>query len=102
MGKLAGYIPAAVGGHKMQLAHRVHVHAGREARRWRGWWRIVRADQWGAFFDGHRTTASHISHPLIGWNQTVDRYLLAIASPTHPVPASIPRRLGRAIGSRGG
>ena len=21
-------------------------------QRWRGWWRIVRADQWGVFFAG--------------------------------------------------
>lgn len=31
----------------------------------------------------------HISHPLIGWNEALIIYLLAIASPTHPVPASM-------------
>ncbi|PTY06931.1 hypothetical protein DB347_10040 [Opitutaceae bacterium EW11] len=31
----------------------------------------------------------HIGHPLIGWNETLIVYLLAIASPTHPVPASL-------------
>ena len=31
----------------------------------------------------------HISHPLIGWNETLIVYLLAIASPTHGVPASL-------------
>ncbi len=31
----------------------------------------------------------HIDHPLIGWNETLIAYLLAIASPTHPVPASL-------------
>jgi exo beta-1,2-glucooligosaccharide sophorohydrolase (non-reducing end) len=31
----------------------------------------------------------HIGHPLIGWNETMIAYLLAIASPTHPVPASM-------------
>ncbi len=31
---------------------------------------------------GHRS-------PLIGWNETLIAYLLAIASPTHPVPASL-------------
>jgi len=31
----------------------------------------------------------HIGHPLIGWNETLIAYLLAIASPTHPVPASM-------------
>lgn len=33
--------------------------------------------------------AFHISHPLIGWNETAIIYLLAIASPTHGVPASL-------------
>ncbi|HEU4365353.1 MAG TPA: glucoamylase family protein, partial [Candidatus Krumholzibacteria bacterium] len=31
----------------------------------------------------------HISHPLIGWNETMIIYLLAIASPTHSVPAEL-------------
>lgn len=31
----------------------------------------------------------YIGHPLIGWNETMIVYLLAIASPTHPVPASM-------------
>jgi hypothetical protein len=31
----------------------------------------------------------HIDHPLIGWNETMIAYLLAIASPAHPVPASM-------------
>lgn len=31
----------------------------------------------------------HISHPLVGWNETMIIYLLAIASPTHAVPASM-------------
>ncbi len=30
-----------------------------------------------------------IDHKLIGWNETMVTYLLAIASPTHPVPASL-------------
>lgn len=30
-----------------------------------------------------------ISHPLIGFNETLATYLFAIASPTHPVPASM-------------
>jgi len=28
----------------------------------------------------------HINHPLVGWNETMIVYLLAIASPIHPVP----------------
>ncbi|MFT3868905.1 MAG: glucoamylase family protein [Nibricoccus sp.] len=30
-----------------------------------------------------------INHPLVGWNETMIVYLLAIASPTHAVPASL-------------
>ena len=30
-----------------------------------------------------------IGHPLVGWNETMIIYLLAIASPTHAVPASL-------------
>ena len=30
-----------------------------------------------------------MNFPLIGWNETMITYLLAIASPTHPVPASL-------------
>jgi len=30
-----------------------------------------------------------INHNLIGWNETMVTYLLAIASPTHPVPAAM-------------
>ena len=33
--------------------------------------------------------AWHISHPLVGWNETMIVYLLAIASPTYNVPASL-------------
>lgn len=31
----------------------------------------------------------HISHPLVGWNETLIVYLLAAASPTHSVPAGL-------------
>lgn len=31
----------------------------------------------------------HIHHPLIGWNESMIAYLLAIASPTHAVPPSL-------------
>lgn len=54
MGSRAGYIPAAIGGHKVHLAHTGFSFTPDEEamRRWRGWWRIVRADQWGIFFVG--------------------------------------------------
>jgi hypothetical protein len=54
MGGVVGYIPAAIGGHKVPLAHSGSVFVPDEASmaRWQGWWRIVRADQWGVFFCG--------------------------------------------------
>jgi hypothetical protein len=54
MGQRAGYIPAAVGGKKVNLAHTGFTFTPDAAAmsRWRGWWRIVRADQWGVFFIG--------------------------------------------------
>jgi hypothetical protein len=54
MGQRAGYIPAAVGGKKVHLAHSGFCFEPDAAAlaHWRGWWRIVRADQWGVFFTG--------------------------------------------------
>ncbi len=54
MGERAGYIPAAVGGERVNLAHSGFVFASdaEAMRRWHGWWRVVRADQWGVFFAG--------------------------------------------------
>jgi hypothetical protein len=54
MGQRVGYIPAAVGGVKSTLAHTgcTFTPDAEAMRRWRGWWRIVRADQWGVFFVG--------------------------------------------------
>jgi len=53
MAERAGYIPALTGG-KVHLAHCGFIfEPGSEAmKRWDGWWRIVRADQWGVFAVG--------------------------------------------------
>ena len=54
MSSSVGFIPAAVGGKKVALAHSGSVFEPNEEslRRWRGWWRIIRVDQWGVFFVG--------------------------------------------------
>jgi hypothetical protein len=54
MSERAGYIPCAVGGQKVHLAHNGFIfdESPEAMSRWRGWWRIVRADQWGVFFAG--------------------------------------------------
>ncbi|HJU73034.1 MAG TPA: Nramp family divalent metal transporter [Gemmatimonadaceae bacterium] len=50
----SGYIPAALGGERTELAHTgaTFVPNAESMARWHGWWRIVRADQWGVFFVG--------------------------------------------------
>jgi hypothetical protein len=54
MGELAGYIPAALGGDRVRLAPTgfTFERSADAMRRWRGWWRIIRADQWGVFCTG--------------------------------------------------
>lgn len=54
MGGVAGFIPSAMGGEKRELAHTGYRFADtpEQMSRWRGWWRIVHADQWGVFFAG--------------------------------------------------
>jgi hypothetical protein len=54
MGERAGYIPGAVGGTRVHLAHSGFIVGDdpESMRRWHGWWRIVRADQWGIFCCG--------------------------------------------------
>lgn len=54
-------------------------------------WDWYRKEPTGDFLYWHWSPkhAWHISHPLVGWNETMIVYLLAIASPTHGVPASL-------------
>ena len=54
MGSVAGYIPSAIGGERTDLAHTGFRIATDPVtmQRWKGWWRLVRADQYGVFFIG--------------------------------------------------
>ncbi len=54
MGSRVGHIAGAVGGETVQLADTGFMFEPDAANmsRWRGWWRIVRVDQWGIFFVG--------------------------------------------------
>jgi hypothetical protein len=54
MGKVVGFIPAAIGGQAIPLAHTgITFRITEESlTRWRGWWHIVQIDQWGVFFIG--------------------------------------------------
>ena len=58
-------------------------------RMWRGieWdWYRQKPDSNFLYWHWSPDHAFHINHPLIGWNETMIAYLLAISSPTHPVP----------------
>ena len=80
------------------------IDAEREIRQtitelWRGVeWDWYRKDSASDFLYWHWSPdfGWHISHPLVGWNETLMVYLLAIASPTHAVPASLITAAGRA------
>jgi hypothetical protein len=54
MGSRVGHIGGAVGGEKVHMADTGFMFEpdAENQRRWRGWWRIVRVDQWGIFFVG--------------------------------------------------
>jgi hypothetical protein len=54
MGGVTGYIPAAVGGKKVNLAHTGFTFPPDEKNmeRWRGWWRVVKMDQWVIYLIG--------------------------------------------------
>jgi Mn2+/Fe2+ NRAMP family transporter len=54
MSRTVGYIPAAVGGKKVSLAHTGNTFqpTPEAMQQWKGWWRIVRVDQWGVYFTG--------------------------------------------------
>jgi len=54
MAARAGYIPSAIGGHKVKLEHTgfIVTPSAQSAEHWKGWRRIVAADQWGVFFPG--------------------------------------------------
>jgi hypothetical protein len=47
------------------------------------------ADSDVLFWHWSPTVGWQLGHALIGWNETMIAYLLAIASPTHPVPAAL-------------
>jgi hypothetical protein len=94
MGERAGYIPAAVGGHKVPLAHTgfMFVPDAEGMRRWRGWWRIVRADQWGVFFAGG----------IVGMVLPALLYVTFIPAGSEIRGLGIAAALASAVGSRAG
>jgi hypothetical protein len=94
MGERAGYIPAVVGGQKVHLAHTGFIFTPNAdgMRRWRGWWRIVRADQWGVFFFG----------ALLGMALPALLYVTFLPRGTDIRGLGISAALATAVGARGG
>ncbi|HET7293879.1 MAG TPA: Nramp family divalent metal transporter [Vicinamibacteria bacterium] len=94
MGQVVGYIPTLVSGKRVNLAHTGSVFEPDAASlaRWRGWWRIVRADQWGIFFPG----------ALLGMALPAILYTTAIPVGTEVRGLAIASELARALAERGG
>jgi hypothetical protein len=94
MGAVVGYIPTAVGGKEVHLAHSGSVFEPTPAslESWRGWWRIVRADQWGIFFAG----------ALIGMALPGILYTSLIPRGTDLRGLNIATELARALSERSG
>jgi hypothetical protein len=94
MGQRAGYIPSAVGGHKVALAPTGFIfEPGATAEeRWRGWWRIVRADQWGVFFVG----------AIVGMTIPALLYVTFLPAGTNIQGLGISASLASAVATRGG
>jgi hypothetical protein len=94
MGRVVGYIPALVGGQRVHLAHTGSVFEpdAQALERWRGWLRIVRADQWGIFFPG----------ALLGMALPAILYTSALAPGTDLRGVAVASELARALAERGG
>lgn len=93
MSAYSGYIPAAIGGERQELAHTgaTFVPNAESMTRWRGWWRIVRADQWVIFYIG----------ALLGMALPAMLYVTFIPVGSEIRGYGIAAVLANAIGSRG-
>jgi hypothetical protein len=94
MGSRVGHIAGAVGGVKVALADTGFMFEANAANlsRWRGWWRIVRVDQWGIFFVG----------ALLGMMLPALLYVTFVASGTDIKGLAISAVLAQTIGATAG
>ena len=94
MGARVGHIGGAVGGEKSVLADTGFIFdpSDENSRRWRGWWRIVRVDQWGIFFVG----------ALLGMMLPALLYVTFVAPGTDIKGLAISAVLANTIGSTAG
>ena len=94
MGSRVGHIAGAVRGEKVHLADTgfmFEADAANQAR-WRGWWRIVRVDQWGIFFVG----------ALLGMMLPALLYVTFVATGTDIKGLAISAVLAQTIGATAG
>ena len=94
MGSRVGHIAGAVHGEKVHLADTgfmFEANAANQAR-WRGWWRIVRVDQWVIFFVG----------ALLGMMLPALLYVTFVASGTDIKGLAISAVLAQTIGATAG
>jgi hypothetical protein len=94
MGSRVGHIGGLVGGEKTRLADTGYIFTPDDANlgRWRGWWRIVRMDQWGIFFVG----------ALLGMMLPALLYVTFVASGTDIKGLAIAAVLAQSVGSSAG
>ncbi len=94
MGQVVGFIPAAVGGQKVKLAHTGSIFevSAESLEHWRRWWRIISADQWGIFFIG----------ALLGMGLPAILYTSAIEPGKEIRGLAVAAELAQAMGQRGG
>jgi hypothetical protein len=94
MGSRVGHIAGAVGGEKVKLAGTGFMFEADAANisRWRGWWRIVRVDQWGIFFVG----------ALLGMMLPALLYVTFVAPGTDIKGLAISAVLAKTIGATAG
>ena len=94
MGERAGYIPAAAARERGHVASTGFIFSSddRSMNRWRGWWRVVSADQWGLFWAG----------AVLGMLLPALLYVTFLPRGTDIQGLGISAALASAIGSRAG
>lgn len=94
MGQVVGYIPSAVAGSQVKLAHTGATFdvTEKNLKNWRGWWRIISADQWGVFFVG----------AILGMGLPAILYTSAIEPGKEIRGLAVAAELAHAMSARGG
>ena len=94
MGRVVGFIPAAIGGQKVKLAHvgSIFKITSENLQTWKEWWRIVQVDQWIVFGVGS----------MLGMGLPALLYTAVIARGSDIRGLAIAGELANAMAERGG